>query len=113
MTHRGRSEKGKFLVGQPYSATLAARWPGTGQYVIGAPVPARVEKIQLREISLVPNPVNARARVLHRSTPSPASAYAATQRKWHDLMIRGMSVIQQQVRLLQEVAHGHSENSAR
>ena len=40
-----------------------------------APLPphARVEKIRLREISLVPNPVNNKARVLQRELPSPVN----------------------------------------
>ena len=35
---------------------------------------ARVEKVRLRKLSLVPCPINSRARVLKREQPSPMSA---------------------------------------
>ena len=38
---------------------------------------ARVEKVRLREISLVPAPVDRSARVLRRELPSPMSAFGA------------------------------------
>jgi len=38
---------------------------------------ARIEKVRLREISLVPAPVDRSARVLRRELPSPMSAFGA------------------------------------
>jgi hypothetical protein len=66
---------------------------------------ARVERCRLREISLVPAPVNARARVLRRELPSPASRYAAGTLKQFDLLIRGVGLIQKEIGLLKGVNH--------
>ena len=64
---------------------------------------ALVEKIRLREISLVPNPVNPRALVLDRRQPSAASAYAAARRRQNDLLIAGVRNIQKRLEMIQEV----------
>jgi hypothetical protein len=65
---------------------------------------AHVEKIRLREISLVPNPVNAKARVLKREPPSPMSSYIATGLRHFDLSIAGIKLIQKQLQLIEERA---------
>lgn len=65
---------------------------------------ARVEKIWLRETSLVPNPVNARARVLRRSPPSPMSKYVVSSLEQHGFLIRGVKLIQKQIQTLAEVS---------
>jgi hypothetical protein len=64
---------------------------------------ARVEKCRLREISLVPNPVNARARVLKREPPSAFSLYAAARRRWFDLEIRRVALLRDSVAALKEM----------
>jgi hypothetical protein len=69
---------------------------------------ARVEKIRLREISLVPYPVNNRARVLQRALPSPMSKYVASSLKEHDQVIRGFKLIQKQFQLFAEVSRAQT-----
>ena len=66
---------------------------------------ARVERIRLREISLVPAPINCNARVLKRELPSPASCYAASALKQFDLLLAGTRLLQKQISILQEHAH--------
>jgi len=63
---------------------------------------ARVKRVRLREISLVPNPVNNKARVLKRELPSPASKFVAGTLERHDLMIRRVKLFQKQLRILEE-----------
>jgi hypothetical protein len=70
---------------------------------------ARIEKIRLREISLVPNPIQARARVLHRSKPGPASCFVAETIKGQDLMIKKMTCLTQYVELLQQIVRQQTE----
>ena len=73
---------------------------------------ARVEKIRLREISLVSNPIQARARVLHRSNPGPASSFVAETIKGQDLMIRKVSCLAQYAELLQQIVRQQTEARA-
>jgi hypothetical protein len=64
---------------------------------------SRVEKIRLREISLVPNPINNKARVLKRELPSSMSKFVAGTLKQYDLLIAGVGLIQKQVQLIGEI----------
>jgi hypothetical protein len=61
---------------------------------------ARVQKIKLREISLVPRPVNPGAKVPRRERPSPMSAYIATSLQRHDLLIQHAKCIEKLGELL-------------
>ena len=66
---------------------------------------ARVEKLRLREISLVPSPANRNAKVLRREPPTALSKYIALSLEGQDLMIRRTKLIQQGFQLLGEMNH--------
>lgn len=64
---------------------------------------ACVKKMRLREISLVPAPINRNAKVLQRAKPSPASLLRAEKLKWHDLMIKRVQLVGGIVRHVQQI----------
>jgi hypothetical protein len=67
---------------------------------------ARVERVRLREVSLVPAPINNQARVLKRELPSAMSRFAASSLKQFDLLIAGCGLIQKNIVLLQGMNRG-------
>ncbi len=70
---------------------------------------ALILKAVLTDVSLTSRPVNRHATVLHRSRPSPASAFRAEKAHWHDLMIKRVELVRQLAGHLQHAIHKEAQ----